>query len=66
MYLKSGTLDLRGNGYTISSQIIAGHFSMAGNPSTVTIAYNQARNHTETHIETRRATARLGNNGLSG
>jgi len=67
MYLKSGTLDLRGNGYTISSQIIAGLFTMAGNPSTVTIAYNQARNHTETHIETKTSySASYDNNGLSG
>ncbi len=67
MYMKSGTMDLRGNGYTISSQIIANVFTMEGNPSTVTIAYDQSKNHTETHIETHTSySASYDNNGLSG
>jgi len=50
-YMKSGTLDLRGNGYTLASQIVVGFVTMEGNPSGVTIAYDQARNVPLTHDE---------------
>ncbi len=56
-YLKSGTLDLRGNGYTLSSQIIAAKLDMNGNPSGVTIAYNQSLNAPETHSVTTTTTS---------
>jgi hypothetical protein len=58
IYLKAGTLDLRGNGYTLASMIVTGKFSMNGNPSAVTIAYDLAKNvyveshHTETSTTT--------------
>lgn len=52
IYLKSGTMDLRGNGYQMSSQIVVNDFTMKGNPSTVTISYDQSKNYTETHAET--------------
>lgn len=50
IYLKSGTLDLRGNGYTLASMIITNKFSMNGNPSAVTIAYDLDKNfYVESH-----------------
>ncbi len=50
IYLKSGTMDLRGNGYTLASMIVTGKFSMDGNPSAVTIAYDLDKNYyVETH-----------------
>lgn len=48
IYMKSGTLDLRGNGYTLASQIITGFITMKGNPSGITVAYDQSRNIAET------------------
>ncbi len=48
LYMKSGTLDLRGNGYTLASQIITGKLTMMGNPSGVTVAYDLSRNASET------------------
>lgn len=48
LYLKSGTLDLRGNGYTLASQIITGKLTMEGNPSGITVAYDLSRNAAET------------------
>jgi hypothetical protein len=50
-YMKSGTLDLRGNGYTLASEIVVGKMTMEGNPSGVTIAYDQSRNVPLTHDE---------------
>ena len=44
IYMKSGTLDLRGNGYTLASQIITGRMTMQGNPSGITVAYDLSRN----------------------
>lgn len=50
IYMKTGTLDLRGNGYTLASMIVTGLFSMNGNPSAVTIAYDLDKNvYVETH-----------------
>jgi hypothetical protein len=50
IYLKNGTLDLRGNGYTLASMIIVNRFEMDGNPSAVTIAYDLDKNdYVETH-----------------
>jgi hypothetical protein len=67
IYMKAGTMDLRGNGYTLSSQIITNFFTMKGNPSTVTIAYDLSKNHTETHIEAHTSySVSYDNNGLSG
>jgi hypothetical protein len=48
-YIKSGILDLRGNGYTLASEIIVGHLDMNGNPTGVTIAYDLNRNVPITH-----------------
>lgn len=60
-YLKSGTLDLRGNGYTLASAIIVGFVTLKGNPSGVTIAYDHDRNvpltHDVEHETTTRATS---------
>ena len=48
--MKTGTMDLRGNGYTLASMIVTGKFSMDGNPSAVTIAYDLGKNvYVETH-----------------
>jgi Flp pilus assembly protein TadG len=47
IYMKSGTMDLRGNGFQMASQIVTGYFTMEGNPSTVTIAYDQSKNYSE-------------------
>lgn len=44
IYIKSGTLDLRGNGYTLASQIVTGKITMQGNPSGITVAYDLSRN----------------------
>jgi len=67
VYLKSGTMDLRGNGYTMSSQIVTAFFTMKGNPSTVTIAYDLSKNYSESHDETDTTySAAYDNNGLSG
>ena len=52
IYLKSGTLDLRGNGYTLSSQIVTGIITMQGNPSGITVAYDQSKNAPESHSVT--------------
>lgn len=66
IYLKSGTMDLRGNGYQMSSQIIVNNFTMKGNPSTVTISYDQSKNYTETHsVTTTSYNGTPDNNGLS-
>ena len=51
LYLKSGTLDLRGNGYTLASMIVAGKLTMVGNPSCITIAYDLSRNVPLAHDE---------------
>jgi hypothetical protein len=48
IYIKSGTLDLRGNGYTLASQIITGRITMQGNPSGITVAYDLNRNAPQT------------------
>jgi hypothetical protein len=50
-YMKSGTLDLRGNGFTLSSLIVVNAFTMQGNPSGVTIAYDLNQNVQITHEE---------------
>jgi hypothetical protein len=52
VYLRNGTLDLRGNGYTLSSLVVVGYLSMNGSPSGVTINYNQPVNYSVTHDET--------------
>ena len=58
-YMKTGTLDLRGNGYTLASEIVVGFVSMNGNPSGITIAYDLNRNvpltHDESHTTTTQA-----------
>ncbi len=46
---EGGLMDLRGNGYQMASQIVVDRFTMEGNPSTVTISYDQSKNYTETH-----------------
>ncbi|MSO79702.1 MAG: hypothetical protein EXQ79_08865 [Acidimicrobiia bacterium] len=48
-YLKSGTLDLRGNGYTLSSQIVVNFLTMEGNPSGVSVVYDLSQNVPLTH-----------------
>jgi Flp pilus assembly protein TadG len=68
IYMKSGEMDLRGNGYQMASQIIVDRFTMKGNPSTVTISYDLSKNYSETH-EVAGPTTYNGtpdNNGLSG
>lgn len=55
-YLKRGTLDLRGNGYTLASMIIANFVTMQGNPSGITIAYDMDRNVPTTHTVTETTT----------
>ena len=44
LYMKSGTLDLRGNGYTLASQIITGQMTMQGNPSGINVFYDLSKN----------------------
>ena len=66
IYMKSGTMDLRGNGYQMASQIVVSNFSMNGNPSTVTLSYDQSKNYTETHpVTTTAYNGTPDNNGLS-
>jgi hypothetical protein len=66
IYLANGTMDLRGNGYQMASQIVTSIFTMNGNPSTVTISYDLPKNvGGETHgVATYSGTP--DNNGLSG
>lgn len=52
IYMRSGTFDLRGNGYTLASQIVTGRLTMQGNPSGVTVAYDLSRNAPESHTYT--------------
>ena len=67
IYMKAGLMDLRGNGYQMASQIVADRFTMEGNPSTVTISYDQSKNYTETHpVTTTSYNGTPDNNGLSG
>jgi Flp pilus assembly protein TadG len=66
IYMKSGTMDLRGNGYQMASQIVVDNFTMKGNPSTVTLSYDQSKNYTETHpVTTTTYNGTPDNNGLS-
>jgi hypothetical protein len=66
IYMKSGTMDLRGNGFQMASQIVTGFFTMKGNPSTVTLAYDQSKNYTETTTSTTTTyTGSPDDNGLS-
>jgi Flp pilus assembly protein TadG len=65
IYMVAGTMDLRGNGYQMASQIITNNFTMKGNPSTVTISYDQSKNPSESYtVATYNGTP--DNNGLSG
>jgi type II secretory pathway pseudopilin PulG len=67
IYMYSGQMDLRGNGYQMASQIVVDRFTMNGNPSTVTISYDLTKNYTETHIVGVSTYAGVpDNNGLSG
>jgi hypothetical protein len=68
IYMANGTMDLRGNGYQMASQIVTSVFTMNGNPSTVTISYDISKNvQWETHIEGVSTYAGTpDNNGLSG
>jgi len=67
IYMYAGQMDLRGNGYQMSSQIVVDRFTMNGNPSTVTISYDLTKNYTETHIVGVSTYAGVpDNNGLSG
>ncbi len=68
IYMKSGTMDLRGNGYQMASQIVVDDFTMKGNPSTVTISYDVSKNYSETHTVAGPTTynGTPDNNGLSG
>jgi hypothetical protein len=52
IYIKSGVLDLRGNGYTLASQIVSGYITMQGSPSGITVAYDQSKNVPESHTVT--------------
>jgi Flp pilus assembly protein TadG len=45
IYAKAGTLDLRGNGYTLASMIVVNSFTMKGNPSAVTLSYDLNKNY---------------------
>ncbi len=45
IYAKAGTLDLRGNGYTLASMVVVNNFTMKGNPSAVTLAYDLSKNY---------------------
>lgn len=56
IYMRSGLLDLRGNGYTLASQIITGRITMEGNPSGITVAYDLSRNAPETTTHTNTVT----------
>ena len=67
IYMRSGTMDLRGNGYQMASQIVVNTFTMNGNPSTVTIAYDLGKNYNETHtVGVASYTGSPDDNGLSG
>jgi Putative Flp pilus-assembly TadE/G-like len=67
IYMKSGEMDLRGNGFQMASQIVVDRFTMKGNPSTVTLSYDQSKNYSESHTETSTSySASYDNNGLSG
>jgi len=48
IYAKSGVLDLRGNGYTLASQIVVGSITMQGNPSGINVFYDLGKNYPET------------------
>ncbi|HEY8215519.1 MAG TPA: pilus assembly protein TadG-related protein [Acidimicrobiia bacterium] len=52
IYIKGGILDLRGNGYTLSSLVVVGFVALNGNPAGVTIWYNQDVNYHVTHTVT--------------
>jgi Flp pilus assembly protein TadG len=65
IYMLSGTMDLRGNGFQMASQIVTGFFTMEGNPSTVTIAYDLSKNYAETHVGDTTYTGTPDNNGLA-
>ncbi len=66
IYTKAGEMDLRGNGYQMASQIVVDRFTMKGNPSTVTLSYDQSKNYTETHpVTTTTYNGTPDNNGLS-
>ena len=56
IYIKSGTLDLRGNGYTLASEIVVGNMTMEGNPTGVTVAYDLSKNVSLSHTETSETT----------
>ena len=47
IYMLSGDLDLRGNGYTLASQIVVGSMTFSGNPSSVVVTYDQDLNYKE-------------------
>jgi hypothetical protein len=68
IYMANGTMDLRGNGYQMASQIVTSIFTMNGNPSTVTISYDLSKNvQWETHIVgVASYSGTPDNNGLSG
>ena len=67
--MRSGDLDLRGNGFTLASQIVAGSMTFSGNPSGVVVAYDQNLNYTEYTSTTTTTTSgafSYDNAGLSG
>ena len=69
IYMKSGDLDLRGNGFTLASQIVVGSMTFSGNPSGVVVAYDQNLNYTEFTSTTTTTTSdafSYDNAGLSG
>jgi hypothetical protein len=51
IYMKSGTLDLRGNGFSLSSLVVVNKVDMNGNPSGVTIVYDLDDNYFVEHEE---------------
>ena len=65
IYLKSGEMDLRGNGFQMASQVIVDHFTMKGNPSTVTIYYDHSKNYSETTAGPTTYSGTPDDNGLS-
>ena len=69
IYMKSGDLDLRGNGFTLASQIVVGSMTFSGNPSGVVVAYDQDLNYKEYTSTTTTTTSdafSYDNAGLSG